>query len=316
MKISTDNRSCQFVPTGTQLWSEDLIMINRRSFLGLAGAGVLVFGSHATAGEQKAFRTISYNVLAFRGFPDTHKTHQRIQESLAQHPELTAKALAAFAPDIVTLQEGPSEDIVARFAKELGMNYAYFAGGWEGDSKYPGGFPGAVVTRFEILESKNRPSAGAPHDEALFTRHLGYAKLGTPFGILYVVSTHFHASEHEIRMQEASAIIDFIATLRANGSVLLQGDLNHRPEDPEHALLAKAGLIDIGEAMGIGNQPTASSIRPRSRIDYIWSTPELAGMAQSAMVLDKPPFIPETDVPSSYALSDHLPVMAEFLVKD
>lgn len=289
-------------------------MMNRRSFLGLAGSGVLLLGNGVKAAEQKVFRTISYNVLAFRGFPDTRRTHERISESLDKHPELTAKALMAFSPDMVTLQEGPSEDSVARFAKELGMNYAYFPGGWKGNLKYPGGFPGAVVTRFEIEESKNRPSAGEPHDEALFTRHLGYAKLGTPFGILHVVSTHFHANEHEIRMQETAAIIDFIETLRGSGSILLQGDLNHRPEDPEYSLLAGAGLVDIGKVMGIGDTPTSSSIRPRSRIDYIWSTPDLAGRAQSAMVLNKPPFVPETDVPSSYALSDHLPVMAEFLV--
>lgn len=291
-------------------------MINRRGFLELAAAGMLTFGNGVKAVENgRVLRTISYNVLAFRGYPNTSATRARMNECLVRHPELTAKAVAAFSPDIVTLQEGPSEEDVARFAKALDMRYAYFPGGWEGDQTYPGGFPGAIVTRFEIEDAQNRPSAGAPHEEALFTRHLGRARLATPFGPLHVVSTHFHAHEQETRMREAAAIIDLIATLRESGPVLLQGDLNHRPEDPEYGLWVKAGLIDIGKAKGIGDQPTAPSVRPLKRIDYIWSTPELAKKAQSAAVLDKPPFVPESADPASYALSDHLPVMAEFLMQ-
>lgn len=292
-------------------------MINRRRFLGVAAAGVLALGRSVRATDrQNTLRTTSYNVLAFRGYPKTAATRTRILENVDRHPELTAKALAVYSPDIVTLQEGPTEDVVAQFAKALDMRYAYFPGGWKGDQTYPGGFPGAVVTRFEIEEAQNRPSTGAPHEEALFTRHLGRAKLATPFGALHVVSTHFHAQEQETRMREAGAIIDLIAKLRESGSVLLQGDLNHRPEDPEYGLWVKAGLIDIGKAKGIGDHPTAPSVRPLKRIDYIWSTPELARMAQGAAVLDKPPFVPDPADPSSYALSDHLPVMAEFLMQE
>lgn len=292
-------------------------MLDRRSFLKLAAAaGALTLGGRLKAAEgDRGFRTISYNVLAFRGYPNTRTTQSRIKECHARHPELAAKALAAFSPDIVTLQEGPPEEDVARFAKALDMQYAYFPGGWEGDETYPGGFPGAIVTRFEIEESENRPSTGAPHDAALFTRHSGRAKLATPFGQLHVVSTHLHASEHETRMHEAAAMIDLIARLRESGPVLLQGDLNHRPEDSEYALWIEAGLIDIGKQMGIGNKPTSTSVRPAKRIDYIWATPELAKTAQRAMVLDTTPFTPERGDSSSYALSDHLPVMAEFLME-
>ena len=290
-------------------------MIDRRTFLGLTAAGILAFGAKAADKDKKEkFRTISYNVLAFRGFPKTKKTSARLEERCERHPELTAEALAVFSPDIVTLQEGPSEDLVARFAAKLGMKYAYFPGGWEGDEYYPGGFPGAIVTHYEIEESKNRPSAGAPHDDALFTRHLGYARLAAPFGTLHVVSSHFEAHDQAIRLREAAAIIELIKQLRETGPVLFQGDLNHRPKDPEYALLDEGNLVDIGKKEGIGDEPTAPSIRPKSRIDYIRSTPDLAKMACQAAVLNKPPFIPEPDDPASYALSDHLPVMAEFVI--
>lgn len=287
--------------------------IERRHFLKLAGAGLLGLGVMASVGEEKdTLRTVSYNVLAFRGFPETDATRTRLEASRGRHPELTAEALKAFTPDLVTLQEAPPEDLVARFAASLGMGYAYFPGGWKGDKTYPGGFPGAIVTRFDIVTSENRPSSGAAHDDTFFTRHLGRAELSTPFGRLHVVSAHFHAQKQEIRMLEAAAIIALITKLHATGPVLLQGDLNQRPDAPEYQLWIEAGLADVGAQQGIGNQPTAPSIRPRSRIDYIWATPELAGKAQHAEVLDKPPFAPDPSDLASYALSDHLPVLAEF----
>lgn len=288
-------------------------MIKRRHFLKLAGAGLLGSSVLAQAGEEKTrFRTVSYNVLAFRGFPETDATRSRLEACRERHPEMTAETLKKFAPDIVTLQEGPSEALAERFAKTLGMRYAYFPGGWKGDKTYPGGFPGVIATRFDIVASENRPSAGVAHDEALFTRHLGRAELNTPFGTVHVVSTHFHAQNHEVRMQEAAAIIALITKLRETGPVLLQGDLNHRPDAPEYKLWVEAGLVDIGAQQGIGEQPTAPSVQPRSRIDYIWATPELAEKSRHAEVLNKPPFTPEPGDPSSYALSDHLPVLAEF----
>lgn len=291
--------------------------MNRRRFLEIATSGVLATGLGAyAAGKGHTLRTISYNVLAFRGYPDTSATRKRLEESRERHPEMTAKALAAFQPDIVTLQEGPSEEKVKKFADALNMRYAYFPGGWKGDRAYPGGFPGVIVTRFDIGETENRPSATTPHDEELFTRHLGRARLATPFGPLHVVSAHLHPHEHKIRMREVAALVDLIAKLRQNGPVLFQGDLNSRPQTPEYAAWVEAGLVDIGALKGIGDKPTSPSIRPANRIDYIWATPELAKAAQSAEVLDKPPFVPEPADPSSYALSDHLPVTAEFVIEE
>ncbi|MFO7974144.1 MAG: endonuclease/exonuclease/phosphatase family protein [Candidatus Hydrogenedentota bacterium] len=282
-------------------------MFNRRRFLGLAAAGFLGSAQGVRAAEDKGLlRTISYNVLGFRGYPNLPRTRERIEERRDRHPELTAEALEVFSPDIVTLQEGPPEEHVARFAKALGMHHAYFPGGW----------PGALVTRFEIEESENRPSAGDAHDKALFTRHLGRAKLTTPFGPIHLVSVHLHPSDHETRMREVGAVLDLIAQLHESLPVLFQGDLNHRPKEPEYARWEKAGLVDVGKAMGIGDEPTFSSMKPGKRIDYVWATPELAKTARRAAVLNKPPFIPGRDDPASYALSDHMPVMAEFIMED
>ena len=285
---------------------------NRRTFLGVLGAGALA-GWRAFAQETAAeLRTISYNVLAFRGYPTGSESRARLDSEAASLPERTAEALATFAPDVVTLQEAPSAEVSARFAKALGFNHVWLDGGWEGDDRYPGGFPGVIATRYAIVEHENRPSAGAPHDAELFSRHLGRALLETPSGKLHVVSAHFHASDHPVRMREAAAIVALIDQLRTSAPVLLQGDLNHQPGDPEYQVWLDAGLVDTAAKMGAGSQMTANSIRPRARIDYVWATPDLAERATAARVLDGPPFQPDGDDETSYALSDHLPVMAAF----
>lgn len=263
-------------------------------------------------GKEADFRSISYNVLAFRGFPNTDATCELLARNADRHPEMTAQALADFNPSLMTLQECPEEFLVKRFADTLGMNYAWFAPGWKGSKEYPVGFPGAVITPYPILESEPRPSVGVPHPAHLFTRHLGRVKVDTPFGLLHVVSVHFHFNDRSVRTEETVAVITLIKRLNETAPVLLQGDLNHTPDAPEHQILLEAGLIDIGAKHGIGETPTFSCIKPCVHIDYIWATPDLAKASTGAQVLNMPPFVPESGKASSYALSDHLPVFADF----
>ncbi len=286
--------------------------ITRRVFLSTTAAALAASALPVHGQGVGRLRTISYNVLAFRGYPRTKTTRDFLDSRVGEHPELTARALKEFAPDIVTLQEGPAEELVKRFAAELEMNYVWFPGGWEGNDTYPGGFPGAVITPYPIVDSESRPSAGVPHDATLFTRHLGRAELKTPFGRLHVVSVHFHASDHDARMKEAAAVVALIDKLHVSGPVLLQGDLNHRPEDPEYAVWKDAGLIDVAANHGMGQAPTFSSTNPSGHIDYIWATPELGGTSTHAEVLNSPPFAPKPDDVGSYALSDHMPVLVDF----
>ena len=290
------------------------MIMRRRTFLGLAATGLLApYTARAEGAFQ--FRSITYNVLAFRGYPDSEATNAAITASRDQHPELTARALAKFSPDIITLQEGPPEDQVARFTKELGMNYVWFPGGWEGNDDYPGGFPGAVASRFPILESENRPSASEPHSDALFTRHLGRAVLDTPAGPLHVLTTHLHAQSAHARFREVTAILELVKKLSETGPVLVQGDMNHREGAEEYALWNEGGLIDVNAAQGVVGTGTFSSVDPRTHIDRFFIQESGAIKAQNARVLTEIPFIPNTSDPTSYALSDHLPVMADFRIE-
>lgn len=287
------------------------MMMRRRTFLGIA-AGTLFAPITARADDPFHFRSITYNVLAFRGYPDDDNTRVAIQIRREQHPELTARALAEYKPDIITLQEGPPEALVARFAKELGMNYVWFPGGWEGNDEYPGGFPGAVITRFPIIESENRPSAGDPHPEALFTRHLGRAVLDTPAGKLHVITTHLHAQSARAREREIAEIDKLARQLRETAPVLIQGDMNHRETSDEYALWKPAGLVDANAALNLTEIGTFSSVQPRIHIDRFFTHKDDPLRPVEGHVLNTGAFIIHPDDPASYALSDHIPVMIDF----
>lgn len=275
--------------------------VTRREFIGIGGVSL---GLCLVAGAEPAstFTTITYNVLACQGYPETEANRDALKAVRAEIPRLTGEALKSHGPDLVTLQESPSEAKVAEMAEALGMEYAYFEGGW----------PGTLMTKHEILERENRPSAGPPHPDHIFTRHLGRAKLDTPLGKLHLVTAHFHPSDHDVRMEEAAAVVALVAQLRETGPVIFQGDLNHKPGTPEYETWTEAGLVDVGQALSIGETPTFSSTKPRTRIDYVWATPDLAKRAVNAEVLNVPPYTPVGSDPTSYGLSDHVPVLAQF----
>ncbi len=165
--------------------------IERREFLtttGVAAAAMwtgpakLVFPGPPGA---SAIRTISYNVLACRGFNGKEGDRAAVARMAPQIPARIALELALHQPDIVTFQESPREAVVADIAKRMGMDYAYF----------PGGYPGSVLSRFPIVESKNCPLAEGERPSDLFTRHWGKAVLRMEDQDLVVYTAHLYPGQ-------------------------------------------------------------------------------------------------------------------------
>ena len=97
--------------------------------------------------------------------------------------------------------------------------------------------------------------------------------------------------------------------------MILQGDLNMKPDNPLYQRWSAAGLQDAFVAKGTGNGLTISATERRSRIDYIWSAgPLLAGLTD-CRVLAEGNFIDHPADKAGFALSDHLPVMATFALE-
>ncbi len=288
--------------------------IDRRQFLAAAG-GLPFAGSlwpktaPAITPSRRAagLRTITYNVLACHGYPTTDDNRAVIGTARAQVPARMAMELALYEPDIVTFQESPAESIVVDIADRMGMNHTYF----------PGGYPGTMITRFEITESTNKPlapSAGVDDAAGLFTRHWGRALLKTDDGDLVLYSAHMYPGDRaDIREKEVTQMLAAMsADIESDRPMILQGDLNHTPEGPEYRRWVSAGLRDALVAKGDADGLTFPSTVPNRRIDYIWSNGTLADRLTECRVLFEGAFRTNPDDPKSFALSDHIPVLAVF----
>jgi endonuclease/exonuclease/phosphatase family metal-dependent hydrolase len=282
--------------------------MNRRAFLHLGGAAIGAALGRTWAADgatitPATWRSITYNILAAKGYPETDTNRDRLRSTRPQMVERLALELGLYNPDLITFQESPPEPIVAAIAKAMGRNHTYF----------PGGFPGAVISRWKILESNNCPLIDGPRPEDLFTRHWGRAVLQANGQRLTVYSAHLHPSNAEVRAREVTAALAVMAPdIASDQPMLFQGDLNHRPDGPEYPRWQEAGLVDTFDRQPPPPVHTFPSTVPVQTIDYLWANPALARQRAGARVLFEGAFRTNPDDPHSVALSDHLPVLAEF----
>ncbi|HKA82862.1 MAG TPA: endonuclease/exonuclease/phosphatase family protein [Acidimicrobiales bacterium] len=147
----------------------------------------------------------------------------------------------------------------------------------------------ALLTRVRLREPRNllltRPRGGEQ-------RGLLGAVVDVGDRAVRVFCTHLQHRSRTERRAQAAQIAESMAA--GTGPVVMMGDLNAHPGDPEIAPLTDV-LDDAWEAAGDGDGFTFDAATPHARIDYIL-TSELA--ARSAEVLP-------TDA------SDHLAVVAE-----
>ncbi len=293
--------------------------MNRRDFIRTSttlAAASIVANAHAApaaAVSGAGLCTISYNILACRGFPDTDANRERLTHAKPQMTARVALELGLYTPAIVTFSESPSEEVVADIAARMGMNFAWFPGGWPGDEDWPGGFPGTIMTRFPIVEKENCPLVAGDRPEELFTRHWCRALIKTDDEELAIFSAHLHPHDAATREKEVTEILRVIEPVMQSGkSLLLQGDLNHTPDGPEYARWVNAGLVDALANVGNGDQMSFSSIKPAERIDYVWAAGPIAKRLIECRMLFEGDFRTNPDDPQSIALSDHVPVLARF----
>lgn len=252
---------------------------------------------------EKKITTITYNVYAFQGYPKTDDTQFILNDVHEQMPERMALELALYKPDIVTFQESPAEAEVKKVAEKLEMQYTYF----------PGGFPGALLTKFDIVSAQNCPLVQKNEPGDLFSRHWGKALLKSKEEEVMVYSAHLHPSDDAIRAREVEEVLKVIETDAKNGrKFIFQGDLNHEPIQEEYARWERAGLTDCYRAKGVEQRNTIKSTFPNRTVDYIWVNEALTKRLLRCKVLFEGNFRTNPMDERSFALSDHLPVMAEF----
>jgi endonuclease/exonuclease/phosphatase family metal-dependent hydrolase len=288
------------------------VTITRRQFCTALGAiGLTSTGARkaaAAADSADSLRVIAYNIYGGHGWP-SDRTGAKAAVKKGRIARLLADELARHRPDIVNFSESPGESIVQEIAQGLGMNVVRFPSG--------GHWPGSLLSRYEIVESQNVP-LGAERPTDLFTRHWGRGVIQLPAGQKLIVhSAHLYpTADPATRLREIPAMLAAMKDdLKSGQSMLLMGDLNHRPHTDEYKLWMSAGWTDSFAKVGKGKGPTIKADHPNRRIDYVMA----AGPIASRIVESRPLFEGasrlDANDPESFALSDHLPQLAVFSLK-
>lgn len=277
--------------------------MKRREFIA-TGAGAWLAGPllGPQQGAAGGWSTIAYNVLECQGWTADARS-QKKPRFASQVARRIALELSLYDPTIINFSESPSENVVAEIAGYMGMRHVFFPSGEK--------WPGALLTRWTVLESRNCPMPGGERPKDLFTRHWGTARLRSPNGEdVLVHSIHLHPNNDEIRQREVSIILETLKSTSAS-SVILQGDFNHTPDRPEYSRWLGAGLIDA-IAHSKNQRPTFRVDNLNRTLDYIFVRGNLASRIAGAHPLAEGAFILNAADASSIALSDHIPVIAEF----
>jgi endonuclease/exonuclease/phosphatase family metal-dependent hydrolase len=255
---------------------------------------------------KSQLRVIAYNIYKCTGWPHQRPLAQQAVK-LGQMPKRLADELALYEPDIINFSESPKELVVEEIADRLGVEYVYFPSGLN--------WPGALLTRFEIVGSKNCPVVGGERPKDLFTRHWGMAEIRLPNGQnLIVHSAHLRpGAEPEIRQREISEMLRSMKLdLQEGRSMLLIGDLSHSPEQPEYEMWKEGGWVDTFAEVGKGNGATIKADLPKWRIDYVWAAGAVAKEVVESRPLYQGAFRLNIADQQAFALSDHLPQLAVF----
>ncbi len=281
---------------------------SRRRFcaaLGAAGLSAAAFPVLGADERSPSIRVIAYNVYACKGWPDDRPRAKKAVQK-GQMAKRLAMELALYEPDIINFSESPTEAIAKEVASLLGMNHVRFPSG--------GNWPGTLISRFEITDSENVP-LGYDRPKELFTRHWGKGSIKLPDGEpLIIHSAHLYPGDDPaIRLKEIGAMLASMKDdLDAGRSMLLIGDLNHRPDTEEYKLWIDAGWTDTFAKVGKGDGLTIKADKPRNRIDYVMATGPIASRVTESRPLFEGAFRVNVDDESAFALSDHLPQLAVF----
>ncbi|MFI6498519.1 endonuclease/exonuclease/phosphatase family protein [Nonomuraea typhae] len=235
----------------------------------------------ATSAEQgSTLRLIAYNIRMGFGL-DGRLSLDRI-----------AAWAAAQRPDVVLLSEvdrgwllNGGHDGLSRIARGLGMRYVFAPAAdplW-GD---------AILTNLPT-KSLNSTQLGRHAYPTGAQAQTMIVEVGGRD--LAIVNTHLQAPTGQ-----APEVAELARKLIAQDHpVVLAGDLNIRPGDPEMRVLERAGLSD--PLIAEGDPPTSPADAPKERIDHVLTS---ANVTLDAVAVPRLPY------------SDHLPVVADLRITD
>ncbi len=231
----------------------------------------------------------------------TYNIHHGVGEDDRLDLQRIADEVRASGAEVVGLQEvdrhwSARSDFVDQaqwLARELNMHVVYGAN-LDRDPPSPGQprrqYGTAILSDYPILSSRNTL---LPRPEGGEQRGLLEAVVNVRGVRVRIANTHLQHNSAVERTAQVQAIMELLAD--SQEPVVLLGDLNARPNDPELAPLSER-YDDAWLEGGEGDGFTYSAAQPRARIDYVFVSPAIG--VESATVLDT-------------LASDHLPLVAE-----
>lgn len=199
------------------------------------------------------FKLVNYNVRGSVG----------IDGQLA--PDRIVDEILSSDPDIVVVQEAArgwpihgTMDLVSYLQRELGMDFVYVAAA-------DGQFGNAVFSKRPMTEVDRGllPKDGSQDRAYVLLRFdVGGSRV-------YIAGTHLHPRS----TVQVEALLDAVGDV---SPLVVAGDMNIAPDDPEVALFREAGLIDTVGATGdecrtTSAEPTSNCDRP----DWVFTTHDL-----------------------------------------
>ena len=159
---------------------------------------------------------------------------------------------------------------------------------------YAGGYYGiGLLSRYPILRSER---VLLPNDGKTEQRSMLIADIELPSGrVITFVCTHLEVKSSQMRQEQVRFINKYLKKVK--NQIILCGDMNAEPDSKEMQLLAE-------DWKNLSNDDlTFSTMKPQTKIDYIWSKP-----ASEVDLLS-------TCVCTEVKLSDHFPVKSEIVLK-
>jgi endonuclease/exonuclease/phosphatase family metal-dependent hydrolase len=255
-------------------------------------------------------RIVTYNVLGLQGYPPGEALSDVGSFGGEAHIDHYVGVFKELDADILALEEGVTAAMMKGIAQRLEYHLATFAS--------PTAFPGHVLSRYPILESRTFSHFDPGVEVVPFSRTAGAALLSMGEERVWVVVVHLHPGDVAMREREAGLLKGQLEKLMEVAKrILVLGDFNCDVEEQMHGDLKALGFANAMETVGGGVQLTMDTVGVgQQRIDHIYASPALKAGLRSAEVIRRPGFRHDgPQVEGLWVHSDHLPVMAELAVK-
>lgn len=255
------------------------------------------------ARSQERFTVLTHNVLAFSGHPkETHEIDTTILR----------KAISYYKGknvDMLVLQECPSEKYIKILADSLDFNFTFFRGKYSGSNTYPYGFPGCIMSKYEIVDTFDLNTTKVEVQDAVFQRHLGSVVLKTPMGLIQLIGLHLCANwggefREGTRLRELDVLLKAVPKCDSCVAHIVAGDFNSKPGSNPYLKMNDFGFVDTHQGIGAPTVPVPSS---ENRIDYIFMNK--ASKLRYSTEAIRVPYYPDLEL----YLSDHQPCMTIFV---